>query len=113
MVTLDKAKFSSAALTSGDGVRHGFFSRLGGVSTGIYSSLNCGLGSNDDPNSVAENRSRVAETLGTAPDKLVTLFQVHSATAVVAKKAWAPDKAPEADAIVTNVPGIAIGVLTA
>jgi polyphenol oxidase len=113
MVTPDKTRFCSTPLAIGDDVRHGFFTRLGGVSTGIYSSLNCGPGSNDDPNSVAENRARVAEMLGAAPDKLVTLFQVHSAKAVAAKKPWAPDKAPEADAVVTNVPGIAIGVLTA
>jgi YfiH family protein len=113
MVTLDKTKFCSTALQSQDGVRHGFFTRQGGVSTGLYSSLNCGLGSKDDPESVAENRARVAEMLGTGPDRLLTLFQVHSAKAVVAKKPWIADGAPEADAVVTNVPGLAIGVLTA
>src|SRR6476659_7635799 len=113
MVTLDKIKFCSTALQSQDGVRHGFFTRQGGVSTGLYSSLNCGLGSKDDPESVAENRARVAEMLGTGPDRLLTLFQVHSAKAVVAKKPWIADGAPEADAVVTNVPGLAIGVLTA
>ena len=113
MVTLNKTKFCSTALQSQDGVRHGFFTRQGGVSTGLYSSLNCGLGSKDDPESVAENRARVAEMLGTGPDRLMTLFQIHSAKAVVAKKPWATDGAPEADAVVTNVPGLAIGVLTA
>jgi hypothetical protein len=113
MVTPDKTKFCSAALQSQNGVLHGFFTRQGGVSTGIYGSLNCGLGSKDDPGSVAENRARVAEMLGTKPDLLLTLFQVHSAKAIVAKKPWEPNAAPEADAIVTNVPGLAIGVLTA
>jgi len=113
MVTPDKTKFCSTALQSQDGVRHGFFTRQGGVSTGIYSSLNCGLGSKDDPANVAENRARVAEILGTQPDRLLTLFQVHSAKVIVAKKAWATDGAPEADAVVTKVPGLAIGVLTA
>jgi purine-nucleoside/S-methyl-5'-thioadenosine phosphorylase / adenosine deaminase len=113
MVTVDKTRFCSSALAAQDGVRHGFFTRQGGVSTGLYSSLNCGLGSKDDFGSVAENRARVAEILGTGPDRLLTLFQVHSAKAVVAKKPWTADKAPEADAVVTNVPGLAIGVLTA
>ena len=113
MVTPDKTRFCSTALQSQDGVRHGFFTRQGGVSSGIYSSLNCGLGSKDDPVNVAENRTRVAEILGTEPDRLLTLFQVHSAKVIVAKKPWALDGAPEADAVVTKVPGLAIGVLTA
>jgi YfiH family protein len=113
MVTPDKTRFCSTSLASQGGVQHGFFTRQGGVSTGIYSSLNCGLGSKDDPGNVAENRARVAEILGTGADRLLTLFQVHSAKAVVAKKSWAADGAPEADAVVTNVPGLAIGVLTA
>jgi YfiH family protein len=113
MVTPDKTRFCSTALQSQDGVHHGFFTRQGGVSSGIYSSLNCGLGSKDDPANVAENRARVAETLGSEPDRLLTLFQVHCAKVIVAKKPWALDGAPEADAIVTKVPGLAIGVLTA
>ncbi|MGD9502943.1 MAG: peptidoglycan editing factor PgeF [Methyloceanibacter sp.] len=93
------------------GVRHGFFTRQGGVSTGIYASLNCGPGSQDAPDNVAQNRARVAELLGVEPSRLLTVFQKHSAEAVVADKPWkAP---PEADAIVTAKPGLAIGILTA
>jgi YfiH family protein len=91
------------------GIRHGFFTRRGGVSGGPYASLNCGLGSGDDIADVRENRRRVAARLG-ATD-LVTAYQVHSNVAVVADAPW--EKAPEADAIVTATPGLAIGVLTA
>lgn len=110
MVTPDKMKLSAPGLDRA-GVRHGFFTRQGGVSTGIYASLNCGPGSRDAPESVAQNRARVAELLGVAPNRLLTVFQKHSAEAVVADKPWkAP---PEADAIVTATPGLAIGILTA
>ena len=113
MVTPDKMKFSASSLASFDGVRHGFFTRQGGVSSGLYASLNCGPGSRDDAANVTENRARVAKLLGAKPGGLVTVFQKHSADAVIAKKPWSPDKAPEADAIVTAKPGLAIGVLTA
>jgi hypothetical protein len=113
MVTSDKMKFSASSLASFDGVRHGFFTRQGGVSSGLYASLNCGPGSRDEPANVTENRARVAELLGAKPGGLVTVFQKHSADAVIAEKPWSLDKAPEADAIVTAKPGLAIGVLTA
>ena len=113
MVTQDKMKFSASSLASFDGVRHGFFTRQGGVSSGLYASLNCGPGSRDDAANVTENRARVAKLLGAKPGGLVTVFQKHSADAVIAKKPWSPDKTPEADAIVTAKPGLAIGVLTA
>lgn len=110
MVTPDKMKLSAPGLDEA-GVRHGFFTRQGGVSTGIYASLNCGPGSQDAPDNVAQNRARVAELLGVEPSRLLTVFQKHSAEAVVADKPWkAP---PEADAIVTAKPGLAIGILTA
>jgi YfiH family protein len=112
MVTQDKMMFQADCLAV-DGVAHGFFTRLGGVSDGIYASLNCGPGSRDDDANIAENRARVANILGTAPDKLLTVYQKHTNNAVVAEKPWAKTKIPEADAIVTNVPGLAIGVLTA
>jgi hypothetical protein len=99
------------SLSALSGVRHGFFTRHGGVSQGGYASLNCGLGSKDDPSAVRENRSRVAECL-TARD-LLSAHQVHSATAIVVDKAWGPDERPRADAIVTATPGVAVGVLTA
>jgi YfiH family protein len=113
MVTPDKMKLQASSLAALPGVRHGFFTRQGGVSSGVYASLNCGPGSRDDAANVAENRARVAELLGTEASRLITLFQKHSAEAVIADKPWKDGKAPEADAIVTAKPGLAIGVLTA
>ena len=101
------------SLTALDGIRHAFFTREGGVSEGIYASLNGGVGSNDDRAHVAENRARMAAALGVAPDALVTPYQIHSADVVVAQAPWAPDARPRADAMVTRVPGLAIGVSTA
>jgi hypothetical protein len=92
------------------GIRHGFFTREGGVSTGIYRSLNCGVGSDDRRELVIENRARVAAALGVAPDKLATPYQVHSPDAVVVTDVWEPGKGPKADAVVTDRPGIALGV---
>jgi YfiH family protein len=95
------------------GIRHGFFTRAGGVSEGIYASLNCGIGSKDDRANVLENRRRVAAELGAQADRLATPYQVHSADAVVVETAWAPGKGPRADATVTARPGIVLGVGTA
>ncbi len=95
------------------GIRHGFFTREGGVSTGLYASLNCGFGSGDIAENVGENRARVAAKLGTSRAELVTVRQVHSSRVVVADTPWQPDAAAEADAIVTRMPSLAIGVLTA
>ena len=92
-------------------IAHGFFTRHGGVSTGGYSSLNCGFGSKDDAEAVMENRARVAACL-TAKD-LITANQVHSATAVVVERPWGRDERPRADAIVTTMRGLAVAVLTA
>ena len=92
-------------------VAHGFFTRHGGVSLGGYASLNCGLGSADDPVAVRENRARVAAFL--AAQGLITAHQVHSPTAVVASHAWSLEERPRADAIVTATPGLAVAVLTA
>jgi purine-nucleoside/S-methyl-5'-thioadenosine phosphorylase / adenosine deaminase len=113
MVTPDKMRLCASSLAATGGVEHGFFTRQGGVSGGIFASLNCGPGSNDDAASVQENRARVAEILGAKPSHLLTVFQKHSATAVVAKAPWKEGKIPEADAIVTATPGLAVGVLTA
>ncbi|MET0279375.1 MAG: peptidoglycan editing factor PgeF [Pseudorhodoplanes sp.] len=96
-----------------EGIRHGFFTRDGGVSGGIYSSLNGGVGSNDDAQSVAENRARMARALDVAPDQLLGCFQIHSPEVVVADRPWTSADRPRADAIVTSVPGLAIGVSTA
>jgi YfiH family protein len=101
---------SLAALT---GIRHGFFTRTGGVSEGIYASLNGGLGSHDAAPRVAENRARMAVALAVAPDRLITAYQIHSADVVTVAAPWSPDARPHADAIVTRAPGLAIGVTTA
>jgi purine-nucleoside/S-methyl-5'-thioadenosine phosphorylase / adenosine deaminase len=92
------------------GVAHGFFTRRGGVSEGIYASLNCGTGSKDRPEAVQENRARVARHLGAR--KLVSAYQVHGTTAVVMDDE-SPAGRPRADALVTATPGLALGVLTA
>lgn len=94
-------------------IRHGFFSRDGGVSGGIYASLNCGTGSDDDAAAVRENRRRVAGALGVAGDALRTLYQIHSATVIDADGAWDDGARPRADALVCTTPGTAIGVLAA
>jgi polyphenol oxidase len=112
MVTPDRAMFCASTLESCDGIRHGFFTRRGGVSKGIYGSLNCGLGSGDDAENVRQNRALVAETLGVPHERLLTLYQIHSATAVIVDQPWNSDVA-EADALVTRTPGLAIGALTA
>lgn len=103
----------SEILKQQNGIRHGFFTRRGGVSQGIYTSLNCGLGSSDEAQKVIENRMRVAAKLGTRPGSLLTVRQVHSNRAIVAEQPWTPADAPEADAIVTATPGLALGVLSA
>ena len=105
-------------LTSGplnrlDGIRHGFFTREGGVSEGLYTSLNCGLGSGDDPARVSENRARVAASLDLPSDRLVTCYQVHSPDVVTVDKPWTPGTGPKVDAMVSTTAGIALGILTA
>ncbi len=94
-------------------IRHGFFTREGGVSDGIYASLNGGPGSSDAPANVAENRVRIATALGVPPDRLLTAFQVHSPDVVILDRPWTADQRPRADAIVSRSRGIAIGVTTA
>jgi len=96
-----------------EGISHGFFTRQGGVSGGIYSALNCGLGSKDDPSLVRENRARVARTLGAERPEVLTLYQVHSTTALVVDKPFPPGQVPRADALVTRTPGLVIGALAA
>jgi polyphenol oxidase len=101
-------------LTSDDlrGLRHGFFTRRGGASSGIFEGLNCGFGSSDQSEVVAINRARVAEAMGVTPAEIQTLHQVHSADAVtLARPLGSP--APKADAMVTAVPGLVLAVLTA
>jgi YfiH family protein len=95
------------------GVVHGFFTRAGGVSTGLYTSLNIGFGSDDDRAAIAENRRRVAEKLGLAPQALAIAWQHHSADAVTVAESWGSVPGPKADAVVTDRPGIAVGVIVA
>ena len=94
------------------GIRHGFFTRTGGVSEGIYRGLNTGIGSNDDPDKVAENRRRVAAWMKVAPGSLLSAHQVHSPDVLVVHEAFFPPR-PQADAMVTNRPGLAIGASAA
>lgn len=103
-------KFSAAIPQN---VRYGFFSRAGGVSTGLYESLNVGLGSQDDPQNVKENRARVARSLSERDDSLYTLLQVHSPDVLVLDCQQLPAERVEADALVTAAQGLVCGVLTA
>ena len=95
------------------GIRHAFFTRQGGVSDGIYAALNCGFGSHDDPEKVAANRAIAASRLALAPDRLVSCHQVHGTTVLTVERPWRRDANPRADAMVTAVPGIALGILAA
>ena len=103
----------AASLSTLPRIRHAFFTRSGGVSRGVYASLNGGVGSNDAPDKVTENRARMAAALGVLPDYLVTAYQIHSPDVVVADKPWTLENRPRADAIVTRVARLAIGVSTA
>jgi YfiH family protein len=102
----------AAALARLGGVRHGYFGRAGGVSTGIYASLNAAVGSRDDPAAVQENYARIAGWLGVAPERLLKAHQIHSPRAVVVEAPFG-DARPEADALVTATPGLAVAVSTA
>lgn len=103
----------SSLLAAIPGLRHAFFTREGGVSTGLYKSLNGGLGSNDDPAHVTENRRRMAQHLDVEPSHFLTAFQIHSPDVAVATKPWDNTSRPRVDAMVTSIPGIAIGVTAA
>jgi YfiH family protein len=92
------------------GVRHAFFTREGGVSEGVYASLNGGVGSSDAGERVAENRARMAAALGVGPDRLLVPYQVHSAEVVALSSPWAASERPRCDGIVTATPGLALGV---
>lgn len=95
------------------GIRHAFFTRRGGVSAGLYDSLNGGMGSRDDLASVTENRARMARALDIAPENLVACWQVHSPDAVVLETPWTREGAPKADAVVTRVPGLGATITVA
>jgi YfiH family protein len=105
--------FASSLLSAVPGLRHAFFTREGGVSGGIYASLNGGIGSDDDAAHVVENRRRMAEHLGVAPTHFLTAFQIHSPDVAIATTPWDTESRPRADAMVTKTPGLAIGVTAA
>jgi len=102
---------TSKLLDQVPGVRHAFFTRQGGVSTGVYDSLNVGVGSRDDPGAVQENRARAAAALGVELSHLLTCYQIHSDIAVTADAPFA--QRPEADAVVATTRGLACGALAA
>jgi purine-nucleoside/S-methyl-5'-thioadenosine phosphorylase / adenosine deaminase len=104
---------SSDLLSGIPGLRHAFFTREGGVSNGIYAGLNGGLGSSDAPAHVLENRRRMAEHMGVAPDRFLSLHQTHSPDVVTATGPWDGEVRPKADAVVTRTEGLAIGITTA
>src|SRR5437868_1046306 len=100
-------------LSSHSAVRHAFFTRQGGVSEGVYASLNGGLGSSDDPARVAENRRRMTAQLSLPAEALVSVHQVHSPEAVAVEQPWPRHSRPRADGMVTTRPGLALGITTA
>jgi hypothetical protein len=107
------AVITSGALGTDTGIRHAFFTRQGGVSEGLFASLNCGFGSGDVTENVSANREIAMALLELPADRLVTLRQVHSATVVTVKQPWRREDSPSADGLVTAVPGIALAVLAA
>jgi YfiH family protein len=102
-----------AVLNDDASIRHAFFTRRGGVSGGLYESLNCGFGSGDAGESVAQNRGIAMEQLNLPADRLATCHQTHSATVVIVERPWPHGAAPQADGLVTRAREIALGVLTA
>lgn len=111
-IIYDLAPVRSAMLSQLAGFEHGFYGRVGGVSSGIYESLNSGPGSQDDPANVAENRRRIATHLGVSPDRLLSAYQVHGADALLVDGPFQGER-PQVDALVTRCPSIAPSVLTA
>jgi len=109
----DVSAVTAPALAALAGIAHGFFLRRGGMSKGIYRSLNCGYGSNDEPKNVRNNRQQVAARLGVDSPNLMTLYQLHSPQVITVEHPWAAEQAPRADAMVTGKPGMALGILTA
>jgi YfiH family protein len=103
----------STLLSRLPGIRHAFFTRAGGVSEGVYASLNGGTGSDDDQVKVGENRARMAAALGVAPDRFLTAYQIHSPDVVTVEAPWTHETRPRADAMVTRTRNLAIGVSTA
>ena len=92
---------------------HGFFTRIGGISTGPFASLNCSMTSGDLTESLRENRRRVAASMGVAPERLLGVTQVHGTAVATVAEPWRPGEGPRADAMVTDRPGVALGIITA
>ncbi|MCQ8781026.1 peptidoglycan editing factor PgeF [Mangrovibrevibacter kandeliae] len=111
--SLTEADVVTADALAFPGIRHGFFTRRGGISTGLYAGLNTGIGSQDEPDAVAENRHRALAFLGSDAERLATPWQVHSAEAIAVTEPFAAGARPKVDAVVTATPGLAVGVVTA
>ena len=107
---MSAAPFLAAASLQLSGVTHAFFTRQGGVSEGVYASLNGGVGSRDAPEAVAENRARMAAALGLPADRLAVPYQIHSPDVVAISDHWFPDARPRCDGVVTATSGLALGV---
>src|SRR5262245_31079410 len=106
-------RLEAASLSDLKSIRHGFYGRQGGVSDGVWATLNVGLRSGDLPEWIASNRALIARDLATSPSMLVTARQVHGSVAMPVAEPWDNWNAPEADALVTDQPGLLLGVLTA
>jgi YfiH family protein len=104
---------AEALLAPGLAGRHAFCTRRGGVSEGAYATLNCGLSGEDQPEHVRENRARAARAAGADPTRLVSLYQVHGADVITVREPWPDGERPRADAMVTRIPGVALGIVTA
>jgi YfiH family protein len=107
---IDPAPALRSSLLEAPGVAHAFFTRQGGVSRGVYASLNGGVGSNDDPEAVAENRGRMASTLGVSATSLLVPYQIHSNLVAVVDAPFSPALRPRVDGLVTRTRGLALGV---
>ncbi len=112
-MTIEGVVLTSPLLASLPGIRHGFFTRQGGVSNGIYAALNCGLGSADDRGLVTVNRDRVAAHLGADAGNVVTVHQCHGTLAITVQQHFGVGPLPKADAVVTRTPGIVVAALAA
>lgn len=106
-------KVEASSLAKLYGIRHAFFTREGGVSSGIYATLNGGVGSNDAAEHVKENRARMAAAVGVTAERFLSAYQIHSPDVAVVEQPWTPDARPKVDAIVTKKPGLALGISTA
>ena len=102
----------SPSLGALPGISHGFFTRQGGISTGLYEGLNAGLGSNDNRDHVVENRRRMTQALGVDENRLASPYQVHSPDVIITNEAWTDDR-PKADGVATTQRGLALGIVTA